>query len=153
MTSPSRSLPGLALLAALAGGCGGDAQTPGPAQHVAVRVKLSNAGCDAGRITDFRAFQVALLAPDSRRSACVTGRPQSFDAIHDTLAGKIAFDDLPEGQLTVKLEGYRDDGCRSDKLGMCGLGTVRLAAEVMEVEIPIACDDGASAVFTACVAR
>jgi hypothetical protein len=42
----------------------------------------------------------------------------------------------------------------ADKLGMCGVGSVRLAPEVMEVEIPVACDDGpAAAAFSTCVSR
>jgi hypothetical protein len=47
----------------------------------------------------------------------------------------------------------RAEECRGEKLGMCGLGEVRLAASVMEVELAVACDDLAAAAFSDCVAR
>jgi len=137
----------------LALGCASEAPPAGQVEHVPVRVRLTNAGCDAGRIGDFRGWDVLLLAPHSSSSACVTGRPQTFEAIAGTLAGKIHFDDLPEGQLTLKLQGYRAEECRGDKLGMCGVVSVALAASVMEVEIPVVCDDRDATAFAACVAR
>jgi hypothetical protein len=151
MTSVSRAGL-LALVASL--GCGDGAAPPaGSVQHVAVKVKLTNNGCDGGRIGDFRGFDSLLVAPRSTRSGCVTGRPQTFAAIGELLAGKISFDDLPEGPLTLKLFGYRAEECRADKLGMCGVGTAQLAASVMEVELAVACDDLAAAAFSDCAAR
>jgi hypothetical protein len=152
MTSVSRA--GLLAVVALLG-CGGGSQEPPPGavQRLPVKVKLTGTGCDAGRIGDFRGFDALLVAPRSSRSSCVTGRPQTFAAIGDLLAGKISFDDLPEGPLTLKLFGYRAEECRGDKLGMCGVGSAQLAASVMEVELAVACDDMAAAAFSACVAR
>ncbi|HXU82138.1 MAG TPA: hypothetical protein VN914_12120, partial [Polyangia bacterium] len=134
-------------------GCGGEEAMAPATQHLPVRLKLVGAGCDAGRVGDFRGFDAILLAPRSERSACVTGRPQTFAAIDDALAGRIAFRDLPEGKLTLKLQGYRDEGCRADKLGMCGIAEAQLAPALMELEVPVACDDVGGPAFTACVGR
>jgi hypothetical protein len=140
----------LLVIAALWLSCSGD--DPGSeAERFSIRVKLINAGCDEGRVPDFRGFDVRLLAPRSERSTCVTGRPQTFAAIDDTLAGRISFKDLPEGTLTLKLLGYRDEGCRDDKLGMCGIGEATLGPTLMEVDVSVTCDP--SAAFAACTAR
>jgi hypothetical protein len=153
MTWSSERRRALVAVVLLALRCGGEAPTTPAAEHLSVRVKLTNASCDASRVSDFRSFTVRLVAPRSERSACVSGRPQSFEAIHDALAGRVAFRDLPEGPVTLKLEGYRDDACRDDKLGLCGLVEAQLAPTTMEVTIPIACDDGAGGAFTTCVSR
>jgi len=142
-----------ALAALLLVGCGGEEAMTPATQHLPVRLKLVSSACDPGRVGDFRGFDAQLLAPRSERSACVTGRPQTFAAIGDTLAGRIAFRDLPEGKLTIKLLGYRDEGCRADKLGMCGIAEAQLAPALMELEVPVVCDDQNGQSFAACLAR
>src|SRR3954462_15180808 len=110
----------LALVASL--GCGDGAAPPaGSVQHVAVKVKLTNNGCDGGRIGDFRGFEAKLVAPRSTRSGCFPRRPQTFAAIGELLAGMISFYNLPDGSLSLKLFGYRAEESRADKLGMCGV--------------------------------
>jgi hypothetical protein len=143
----------LALASLLLAGCGGEEATTPAIQHLPVRLRLVGSACDPGRVADFRAFDAQLVAPRSERSACVTGRPQSFAAIGDTLAGRIAFRDLPEGKLTIKLLGYRDEACRADKLGMCGVVEAQLAPGLMELEVPVVCDDQDGQSFAACLAR
>jgi hypothetical protein len=151
MTSASE-VKVFALAALLLVGCGDEGMVPA-VQHLPVRLKVVSSGCDPGRVGDFRGFDAQLLAPRSERSACVTGRPQTFAAIGDTLAGRIAFRDLPEGKLTIKVLGYRDEGCRADKLGMCGVAEAQLAPALMELEVPVVCDDQNAQSFAACLAR
>jgi hypothetical protein len=151
MTSASeRAVLALALL--MLTGCGEEPMAGGP-EHRQVRLKLTNMACDPGRAADFRGFDAHLLAPRSERSPCVTGRPQTFAAIGDVLAGRIVFKDLPEGKLTIKLHGYRDEACRSDKLGLCGTAEVQLEPATIELEVPVVCDDLGGAAFAGCVAR
>ncbi|MEA2699112.1 MAG: hypothetical protein QOI66_3383, partial [Myxococcales bacterium] len=44
------------------------------------------------------------LSPRKEDSACITGRPQTLDAIGATLTGQIAFRDLAEGPVALRLQ-------------------------------------------------
>ncbi len=124
----------LIALSLLLPGCGSEVA----GERHTVKLKLVDGDCaDA-------ALQVLGAARASAReqaSSCLQVRAQNLAGLQQALGGKLRFENLSAGPLTVDLTGFVSGACKSPPL-LCGRTATSLPASGDAIELPLFCWGG-----------